>query len=122
MRGFAVVLLLCAACGRGRGGGGIDEDEIEDAAAQALAQMDCYDFVDAYATAADPCYAEDYDDIFEDLDSAAHCAEVVSIRDPEELREQCMPWVEALTCEDFEGGAALELDSSCEAQMQRPAP
>jgi len=127
MRGFAVVLLLCAGCMQSRGGGGGDGDSDADADTDADADADyavqaCRDFGDSLGDWAVSCggdYSETYDAFLEVVNG--DCENVLSVRDREELEGQCFPWIEGLDCVDYTD-ENFALDSSCVGQLQGEQP
>lgn len=99
MRGILVLVLLLAGCG-----------------AEPVAL--CEDLVDAFVDKAVECEMDGDAARTAVLDMVAggSCESVVDLRDPKSFTDQCIPWVEALTCVEF-SSPDLELHASCDEQF-----
>ena len=112
---LAVVLVGCSS-----GDGGGDDGE------RAYAERACLELVDAVATYDERCrdgvrYQDTYDDLLEAI-ACGDCDNIVSVRDHDEFEGQCVPWLEAMTCERWlELSDPADLDSSCQRQLERSA-
>jgi hypothetical protein len=111
LRGALVVLLAAfPACSSWDTGSGTGDD----------AEQACNATLEAYARAAERC-GEDYKTAYDTLlqaNAAGDCKNVRSIRDERALRETCIPFVLALSCEEQANG---KTDPSCARQLQRTA-
>ena len=78
----------------------------------------CKAYADAFAQGAADC-GGDYDTNYNVLDAIlGGCDNMVSVRDETSFYNDCIPWIEALTCTQL-NSTTLGLPSSCQAQLQR---
>jgi hypothetical protein len=105
-----LLLAACAACSSWDTGSGTGDE----------AEQACKATLSAYARAHERC-GEDYQTAYDRLlkdNAAGDCKNVRTIRDEPALRETCIPFVNALTCEALAQG---KTDPACARQLQRTA-
>lgn len=83
------------------------------------AEQGCLDLAAAYADAFARC-GEDPDLLYGAFIKQVvngSCENVYRLRDEKELREECIPWFESVTCEELYD-PYMEFPSSCEWQLE----
>lgn len=76
----------------------------------------CEMYVDAFASSAAAC-GFDYQANYNALEDAlGGCSSVKQLRDQASFESMCLPWIDALTCEQIDNDG-LVLDPSCDGQL-----
>ncbi len=107
MRRFALTCVLFLACC-----GGDDDDG-------PTPQQACLDTADAFGDLCVRCSVDTYANCHDAIAQAVNgdCANTVSVRDENELYNQCLPWFQTVACETV-NSSTFALDSSCMGQLQ----
>ncbi len=110
---LVLVASLSVACGS-------VDDEGDDGFDSSSAEQACLDTADALAGSAQRC-GYDYQanfDAFVSSAAAGDCKNIVAVRDKSSLYAECIPYMQALTCEQVSSGN-LNLPASCNDQLLR---
>jgi hypothetical protein len=97
--------------------GGGEDDDLSGVEREIAAQRDCRGLAEAFGLWTDDCgggVSEGYELVTGAVGGS--CSNVVDIRDRAEFTDQCLPWVEALDCADYES-SNFSIDSSCREQL-----